>query len=104
MDGAMETWLGVRGGVERDKCRGDGECCRLPVYCTSIGSKAARSTALVLSDVIGGASAAALGPPRPRGLDDMSRPSRVPSNSTVFGGSCLVASAAACKGKVNYEF
>lgn len=37
------------------------------------------------------------GPERPRGFAAAPRPSRSPSNSEMFGGSCFVESDAACK-------
>lgn len=53
-------------------------------------------TSSVAGSLTGGGVSARWGPLRPQALtEDESRPSQIPSNSTVFGGSCLVASAAA---------
>lgn len=46
-------------------------------------------------EVVEGPGKTARGPLRPRALMATVRPSRAPSKSTVFGGSCFVASAAA---------
>src|SRR6202050_1220726 len=91
---------GVDGGVVMRKeaaargCGFDGR------WFMSSGKMAAINNALVSVD---DEVMAERGPARPRGLTSESRPSHTPSKSIVLGGSCLVASPAACYSISNYE-
>lgn len=62
------------------------------------GMRAAMSNivASLEAGVDAGTEAEERGPMRPRVFHSMRRPSRAPSKSAVFGGSCLVQSPAAC--------
>jgi hypothetical protein len=92
-DVSLEVREGVAGG--RSMCEGDGERGRFCERLVKRGSIAAMRIAV--ASVLGAlvVSVAGRGPVRPRGLDAVKRPSQTPSNSTVFGGSCFVASLAA---------
>jgi hypothetical protein len=80
--------------VIRDRREGEGERGHFCERVVRRGMMAAISS--VLASLVGCAGTTwARDPVRPRGLFAMRRPSRIPSKSTVFGGSCFVASAAA---------
>jgi hypothetical protein len=95
-DSGVEVSLEARDGVAggRRAWEGDGDRGRFCERLVKRGSIAAIRIA-VASGVLW-VSAAVRGPVLPRGLDATKRLSRTPSNSMVFGGSCFVASLAAC--------
>ena len=95
-DSGVEVSLAVRDGVVGDRraCEGDSDRGRFCERLVKRGSIAAIRIAVASGALL--VSAAAHGPALPWGLDVTKRPSRTPSNSTVFGGSCFVASLAAC--------
>jgi len=95
--GVWNTWqgrLGVGGCCfELEACRrGEAERDRFRERPLMTGIRDAIRSAIMSLFAGGGATASAVGPERPRGLTEETRPSRGPSKASVLGGSCFVTS------------
>jgi hypothetical protein len=88
---AEDKRVGVEGAVAVAEMDREGVfCCEILVMSGNIVANKSVEGSEALGDAV-----EERGPVRPRGFEADKRPSQTPSNSTVLGGSCFVASPAA---------